>query len=135
MGSSIRQEKEVVSFLLFYNLIILKSFSLCHNGMCGSPSHTSQTALQLLGNSTNEKQDTIVALWDTKLANLKIWTRIVEYFPPFTPPGPHSSLFTVVPEMSSCLYCYDLSLPSPLQTPSICTHAGYKEDFQQDSLV
>jgi len=34
-----------------------------------------ETALQLLEKSTHEKKDAIVALWDTKSANLKVWTQ------------------------------------------------------------
>ena len=60
-----------------------------------------------------DNQDTIVALWDTKLANLKIQIQIVESLLLLTP----THLYTVVPEMSSCWYHYDLSLPSLLLTP------------------
>ena len=75
--------------------------------MCVSPSHTSQTALQLLEKSTHEKQDTIVALWDTKSANLKVWTQ-------------------------TWVMCESLnSLPSLLLTPLILyTQEGPSEDMQ-----
>ena len=63
MQKSIRQEKEVsYSFLPIIRIFFIARLLLYHNGMCVSPSHSSQTALQLLGKNTHEKQDTKVAL-------------------------------------------------------------------------